>query len=156
MLASNKPVFIKEGSSNVNLRWRVNAAGQPDSSKEGLYVGNVRSTIARPGYVGIASGYTKDGFRLIERAEPVSGGSVSIDGFFISEQYLTNTPPTGWKPTDAQGVQQELTLLTSAKKGEFGIPAPFGLGFDLPDWLKGLPGLILLAGTVYVATRKSK
>lgn len=92
---------------------------------------------------------------------PVSADVTFQTGIFAGQTFQTadgTTQQTAKAPTVStdQGKQNKYDFGSNGAKGEYGIPAPFGYGFNIPDWMKGIPGLLLLAGTVYVATRKQK
>ncbi len=44
----------------------------------------------------------------------------------------------------------------AGQKGELGIPAPFGFGFTLPDWLKGLPKWVIGLIALYLLYKLSQ
>lgn len=148
------PLFVTPGYTNVNKRDRVNALGQPDSTKAGLYVSATPRGTIPSGFVGFATALVVDGFQNVGRSE-VYNGFVSSEDFFVSLQYVTDQVPPGFRSADLAAVQQEASLIKA--QGPYGISASWGMGgFDLPDWLKGLPGLFLLGGTLWLATRKQK
>jgi hypothetical protein len=82
-----------------------------------------------------------------------NSGTVSVRSDYASGWMHQSVLSTVTTPSNGSGAGtaggSNSPSAKPGEKGEYGIPGPFGDGFDLPDWLKGLPGWLVLGAIAY-------